>query len=134
MLAEWMREGSLVQVTSSSLYGRFGRMAEAFGNALLERNWIHFVASDAHHPDWRPLHLKKGYDYVAAKAGEETAQRLFVSNPQAAVEGAKWPAQPEPAGLWTNVPLTYEVKDKGRGRGAKSSGNGKGFWSRIFSR
>ena len=122
-LAEWMREGCLVQVTSSSLYGRFGRVAEAFGNALLEHNWIHFLASDAHHPEWRPLHLKKGYDYVARKAGEETAHRLYVSNPRAAVEGAKWPRQPNPEGLWENVPLTYEGKDTRRG-----------FWSRLFSR
>lgn len=139
-LAEWMRDGCLVQVTSASLYGRFGRNAKAFADEMLERNWIHFLASDAHHPEWRPTHLKKGYDYVVAKVGEETAQRLYVTNPCAAVEGAKWPVQPEPVGLWEGVPLDFEPKPEGRGRKRNGAGsqsakaNGKGFWKRLFSR
>lgn len=145
MLAGWIRDGCLVQVTSASLYGRFGKLAEAFSNELLDRNWIHFIASDAHNPAWRPPHMKRAYDYVANRVGDDTAQRLFVTNPRAALAGASWPAQPEPLGLWEGIPLKFDPNRYApNSRLAKTrpnpTGNGapeaaaKSFWERLFSR
>ena len=145
LLGEWMRNGCLVQMTSGSLYGRFGKAQEAFANELLERNWIHFLATDAHHPVWRPPHLKNGYEYVAKRRGEETARRLCETNPRAAVEGAAWPEQPEAEGLWENVPLKFawraaaERSKSGRsnrGKADKGSDGGvkAGFWRRLFGK
>jgi protein-tyrosine phosphatase len=143
MLAEWMRMGCLVQVTAASLYGRFGRAAEAFSNELLKRNWIHFLATDAHNLTGRPPHLKKAYNYVAQRAGEETARRLCVTNPRAAVEGPLWPAQPEPVGLVERVPLKFRATKFAaphtRNTGSEPGGNapqaGKSsFWKRLFAR
>jgi protein-tyrosine phosphatase len=143
LLGEWMRHGSLVQVTAGSLYGRFGKAEEAFANELLERDWIHFIATDAHHPVWRAPHLKRAYEYVRDRRGEETAQRLFVTNPQVAVEGAKWPEQPEAKGLWEKEPLRFaeksaSVRDRVKRSSRPPEGDGaepkKGFWGRLFAR
>ena len=151
LIGEWMRAGCLIQVTAGALYGRFGKIEEMLANELLERNWIHFLATDAHHPMRRPPHLKHAYKYVAKRAGEETARRLCVTNPQAAVAGAAWPEQPEPKGLWENEPLRFsrspEMKKARRGsapKGDSPAAEGeqaetegppaKGFWSRLFGR
>lgn len=137
-LSEWLRRGCLVQVTASSLYGRFGKMAEAFSNELLERDWIHFLASDAHHPVWRPPHLKKVYDYVADKKGEETARRLCETNPLAAVNGDNWPEQPTPVGLYGGEPLKFNARDYAepprKGEKNPASQGKKSFLDRLLNR
>jgi protein-tyrosine phosphatase len=147
LLADWLREDCLVQVTASSLYGRFGHLAEALSNELLERNWIHFLATDAHNPAWRPPHLKKAFDYVAQKAGAETAERLCTANPGAALHGVVLPAQPDPLGLWEHVPLKFDAsrvppspkRAPGKPQPLKDESdppepNLKGFWNRLFAR
>jgi len=143
ILAEWVRKGSLIQVTAGSLYGRFGKNAEIFSNELLDRNWIHFLATDAHNTQWRAPHLKKAYNYVAKRAGEETARRLCLTNPQIAVEGATWTAQPEPIGLWDRVPLKFHARKNAttsRKNDSKEPGDNApktakpGFLKRLFAR
>jgi protein-tyrosine phosphatase len=154
LLADWMRAGCLVQVTASALYGRSGKVAEALSNELLDRNWIHFLATDAHQIKWRPPHLRKAFEYVASRVGEETARRLCESNPRVAVKGSTWPEQPVPVGLWEHVPLKFDAR-RVRGKpkpapAANGAANGaggsngnwpdpprtglRGLWDRLFAR
>ncbi len=137
LLAEWMRAGCLVQVTASALYGRSGKVAEVLANELLDRGWIHFLATDAHRIEWRPPHLKKAFNYVAARAGEEAARRLCVTNPRVAVEGGMWPEQPVPMGLWEQEPLKFDARrhrNKSNSGGTDASPTGlRGLWNRLFS-
>ena len=94
-LAEWIRGGCLVQVTASSLTDRFGRRAKAMSLELLRKNWVHFMASDAHGMDGRPPALGEAYRTLRAEFGTETADRLCVQNPGAAFRGEPLGAQPE---------------------------------------
>jgi protein-tyrosine phosphatase len=90
-LLQWMRQGCYVQVTALSFLGRFGGAAKQFVEMLLERDGIHFVASDAHNTTSRPLKLREAFDHVAALKGMAAAETMFLNNPMAAFEGAPLP-------------------------------------------
>ena len=87
-LEAWIRQGSFVQVTVQSLLGHFGRRAKATGEYLLNHGMVHFLASDAHDVKCRPPLLTEGWSFVEERFGTETAERLLVANPQAALSGA----------------------------------------------
>jgi len=99
-MAEWMRTGCLVQITASSLGGRFGRRAQHLAWELLGKNWVHFIATDAHNLEGRRPSMRPAYEGVARKFGEDTAERLCVENPLAAFENKPLPPQPEPEGVY----------------------------------
>ncbi|MCU1262646.1 MAG: hypothetical protein JWO80_5531 [Bryobacterales bacterium] len=86
-ITQWVQAGCLVQVTSQSFLGRFGKTPQSAAEALMSRNLVHFIASDAHDPEYRPPTLKPGFDHIASKYGEETARRLFITNPAATLTG-----------------------------------------------
>ena len=118
-MAEWMRTGCLVQVTAASLSGRFGKRAQSLVWEMLEKNWVHLIATDAHNLQGRGPVMRQAYDAVAKRLNEETARRLCIDNPRAVFDSRKLPPQPEPRGV-------YVYED----RGAPKSG----LFARIFGR
>src|SRR5271163_2563165 len=117
MIGEWVRNGCVVQVTAGSLLGKFGARAEQVAHQLLKRNWVHFLASDAHNVTSRPPNLREGHVALTKDYGMDTADRLCIHNPRAAFYGENLPPQPEPLGAHE------EIESKGRG-----------LMARIFSR
>ncbi|HTY84702.1 MAG TPA: CpsB/CapC family capsule biosynthesis tyrosine phosphatase [Silvibacterium sp.] len=118
-MKEWLRGGCLVQVTAASLTGRFGRTAQAMAMQFLEKDWVHFLATDAHSLQGRPPILREAYEIVAKRFGKDTAERLCVENPRAAFYGEELSQQPEPQGI--------EAEDEAKGR------QRKGLLGRLFS-
>src|SRR5260370_12202531 len=82
-----MKLVGLVQVPAQWVPGRFGSTAGKCGNDLLNRKWVHFIASDAHDTRHGPPVLSEAYEWVSKDYGETTALALFVTNPKAALCG-----------------------------------------------
>lgn len=105
LLYHWVTRGCLVQVTAKSFTGGFGSRPRHFAEVWLERNLIHFFASDAHDLTSRPPVLSPCYQKVAAARGQEMADLLLKKNPEAVIKGMPLPPGPEPL-------APHEVKRK----------------------
>lgn len=91
-LSVWVQSGCYLQVTGDSLLGRFGRHAEEFARLLLDRDMVHFIASDAHGARDRTPDLRRAFHFVQKKYGAERSARLFIDNPRSALGGSVLPA------------------------------------------
>jgi len=99
-MAEWMRAGILVQVTADSLTGHKGKRAEKMAHELLEKRWVHFLATDAHNTKSRPPRMRDAHNLVAEKYGVSYAHALCLTNPLAVFLGKQFQVEEEPRGLY----------------------------------
>jgi protein-tyrosine phosphatase len=120
-MLDWLQAGALIQVTASSLTGRFGQVAEQTAIWLLDHQWVHFIATDAHNTQSRPPLLRAAFDLLAERYDSATAERLCIANPHAAFYGEPLKAQPGPS-------TPHSIKPHRRA-GTRSS-----FFGRLFKR
>lgn len=92
---DWVRGGSLVQVTGNALTGRWGKTAHLIAQWLFEREAVHFLASDGHNLDSRKPCLSKARTAATEIAGEFVAEALVLMNPRAVVNGDPVPYRPK---------------------------------------
>jgi protein-tyrosine phosphatase len=86
-LQTWVENGALVQVTGGSLLGTFGRTARSVATELMNRNLVHFIASDAHDTKYRTPMLRDAYLHVEKTWGQPLAETLFTLAPGAVIAG-----------------------------------------------
>lgn len=81
VVSKWLDIGAKLQVTACSLIGQCGTFAKKFGWNLLERNWVSYIATDAHSLEIRRPAMKAAYDAISETFGRQRAEELCVINP-----------------------------------------------------
>lgn len=84
-VSELINMGCYMQVNSSNvlkpkLFGDRYKFMKKRVQFFLERDLVHFVASDMHNLDDRPPYMQKAYQIVAKKYGAARAEELFKTN------------------------------------------------------
>ncbi|HMP01493.1 MAG TPA: protein tyrosine phosphatase [Gemmatales bacterium] len=96
LLATWVDQGLLTQVSSANVL----RMQSAAGQKAL-RNWfrrglVHTLGSDGHSPDRRPPHLAAAAHTVVEWVGSAAADRILGGNGLAILQGLPLRVAPPP--------------------------------------
>jgi len=81
LVVEWRSFGCLTAVTAGSIMGFWGPRCRKASEALLRRNLVDVIVSDAHDPDRRPPILSASRNEAAKILGKERAARLVFENP-----------------------------------------------------
>ncbi|WP_437829650.1 tyrosine-protein phosphatase [Niallia taxi] len=79
LLYNFVKKGSLTQVTAASVTGYFGKNIQKFSKQLIEANLTHFIASDAHNIHNRSFKLDEAYNYIEDIMGKDYVY-LFMEN------------------------------------------------------
>ena len=82
-IAPFVQIGCWLQLTAGSLTGVFGPRCRERSRQLLERGWVHLLASDAHDTPARMPELEPGRAAAAEIVGEAESWRLVRDRPAA---------------------------------------------------
>lgn len=81
LVAEFIAEGCLIQVTAAALIGGFGTRAKGAAEDILKRGWVTILATDSHNLAHRPPLLREGGMAAAVILGESKAWDLVSTTP-----------------------------------------------------
>lgn len=86
LLVQAIKQGALLQVNKGSLAGKHGEKSQQTGEYILSHKLVNFIASDAHHPQFRNTGLRNVENYIRKQYGIQLAKRLFEDNPRCIIE------------------------------------------------
>lgn len=80
-LEPFVDEGCFVQLTAGSLVGQFGARVQVTAVELMERGWVHAVASDAHNITGRRPRMSDARSWITQHHGAAVARELTLMGP-----------------------------------------------------
>lgn len=80
-IAPYVDIGCLLQVTAASVLGDFGLHAKQSAALLLQRGWVHVIASDAHNLTHREPKMKSARKWLVDNFGAGIAEQLTRLHP-----------------------------------------------------
>ena len=85
-IAPFVQMGCWLQLTAGSVAGVFGPRCQERSRQMLERGWVHLIATDAHDMPARQPELEPGRAAAEAIVGEAESWRLVRERPAAIAE------------------------------------------------
>lgn len=86
-IKELIALGAELQITSGAVLGSDGWATKWFCRKLLKKQLVHYIASDAHNMNTRPVDLGKCAEFVEKKYGKSYAEKIFIDNPKKIIQG-----------------------------------------------
>lgn len=87
LLYEFIKAGTLAQITAMGITGEFGLEIKRLSKRLLAHNLIQVIASDAHSSSKRPPILSRAVEEATRILGLNEATNMVTTNPEAIIEG-----------------------------------------------
>lgn len=87
LLYEFIKAGTLAQITAMGITGEFGLEIKRLSKRLLAHNLIQVIASDAHSSSKRPPILSRAVEEATRILGLNEATNMVTANPEAIIEG-----------------------------------------------
>lgn len=75
-------KGALLQMNKGSILGRYGISAKETVLDLLDKQYISFIGSDAHHPKKRSSLMYEAYQYMREYYDKAYVKDIFFNNPK----------------------------------------------------
>lgn len=85
-LLDIINRGILVQINSGSLFGDYGNNVQKLAHKILQTGCAHFIASDVHGLNKRPIMLKEAYQFLSENFNENLPKLLMNENPKRLIQ------------------------------------------------